>query len=252
MRMGPAGEMSIMKGDETRDRIKLAARRLFAERGVDGVPIREIVAAAGQRNVGSLHYYFRTKEALVRELVADGAKLINDRRLVMLEAMARDGGPKNLREVIEILVWPSIGLGEADGEEDTYLRFVVSLTMNHRQLFLEALEDRWNSGYQQCIAHIKSLLPDVPMPVLNQRLVFMGLYLGAVMTAREAAFDRGGRGREFWAARETMSNFIDTVQALLESSTSPTTEMERQPATALPNPLEAILTRSMLAGASAD
>ena len=61
-----------------RDQIKLAARRLFAERGVDGVSTREIVKAAGQKNQGSLNYYFGTKEELVRELVVDGAKLIDE------------------------------------------------------------------------------------------------------------------------------------------------------------------------------
>jgi AcrR family transcriptional regulator len=232
--------MSIMRGDETRSRIKLAARRLFAEKGVDGVSIREIVSAAGQRNVGSLHYYFRTKEALVRELIADGAKLINDRRLLMLEALAHEGGPKNLRAVIEILVWPSIGLGDTNGEEDTFLRFFVAMAMNHRKLCFDALGDKWSGGYRQCIAHIEALLPHIPRTILNQRLVFMGIYLGGAMTAREAAFDRGGRGRAFWEANDTMSNLIDTVQALLESPVSAQTEMEGTEAGQLPNPLGAI------------
>jgi AcrR family transcriptional regulator len=68
-----------MKDASTRDLLKLAARRLFAHRGLDGVSVRDIVLAAGQRNSGSLHYYFGTKENLARELVADGAKLIDSR-----------------------------------------------------------------------------------------------------------------------------------------------------------------------------
>lgn len=215
-----------MRGDETRERIKLAARRLFAERGVDGVSIREIVAAAGQRNVGSLHYYFRTKEALVRELVGDGARVINDRRTLMLEALRREGGPRTVRELIEVLVWPSVGLGDAQGEEDTYMRFIVSLTMNHRSLFLSALEGKWNAGYLQCVEHIRTLLQNLPEPIVNQRIVLMGIYLGAVLTTREAAYDRDGTGRDFWSAPSTMSNFIDTVQAMLEAPVSEHTRMK--------------------------
>lgn len=208
-----------MRGDETRSRIKLAARRLFAERGVDGVSIREIVAVAGQRNVGSLHYYFRTKEALVRELVVDGARLVDGRRSLMLEAMRREGGPKSLREVIEVLVWPSVGLGDGEGEEDTYMRFITSLTMNHRELFLSALEGKWSSGYLQCLEHIKALLPHVPAAIIDQRIVFMRIYLDAAMAAREAAFDGvgGAPEREFWDSRRTMSHLVDSVQAMLEA-----------------------------------
>lgn len=208
-----------MRGDETRSRIKLAARRLFAERGIDGVSIREIVAAAGQRNVGSLHYYFRTKEALVRELVVDGARLVDGRRNQMLETMRRDGGPKTLREVIEVLVWPSVGLGEGEGEEDTYMRFIASLTMNHHDLFLNALEGKWNSGYKQCLEHIKALLPHVPESVVDERIIFIRIFLDSIMAAREAAFEGAGASsnREFWASKRIMSHLIESVAAMLDA-----------------------------------
>src|ERR1700742_5014019 len=118
---------SSLKGDETRELIKLAARRLFAARGVHGVTTRQIVEATGQRNGGSLHYYFRTKEALVRELIIDGARLIDGRRKAALAALEAEGGLRNLREVLEVLVWPATNLGGAEGEEDTYIRFISNL-----------------------------------------------------------------------------------------------------------------------------
>ena len=58
-----------MLGLETRARLKEAAQRLFSERGVEGVSIDQMLAAAGQRNKASLHYHFGTKLDLVRELV---------------------------------------------------------------------------------------------------------------------------------------------------------------------------------------
>ena len=96
-----------MSNDDTPERIKRVARRMFAERGVDGVSVREIVSLAGQKNNGSLHYYFRNKEALVRELVREGARLIDDRRNALLDATEARGGPNTVREIIEILVRPS-------------------------------------------------------------------------------------------------------------------------------------------------
>ncbi len=84
------------------DTIKRIALRLFAERGVDGVTVREIAAAAGQKNHGAVGYYFGTKESLVREIVADGAKIIDDRRNALLDEIEARGGPTGIRQLILI------------------------------------------------------------------------------------------------------------------------------------------------------
>ena len=205
---------------DTRDAIKLTARRLFAIRGIDGVSVREIVVAAGQRNGGSLHYHFGTKEALVRELIVDGAKLIDDRRRVLLDDLETSSNSPSLRQVIEILVWPSIDLSaEARGLE-TYIRFINVLQMSHRQMFLDALDNQWNSGYLRCLALIRKLVPNVPPLILNQRLIFMGIYLPAVLAAREAALDEQHGTHPFWSAPYTMNNLIDSIEHLIDGPTS--------------------------------
>lgn len=209
-----------MKGDETKILIKMAARRLFATRGIDGVSVREIALAANQRNSGSVHYYFRSKEALVRELVVDGAKLIDDRRNQMFDESDNAGRLTNVRAVIEVLVESSKALGGEAGEDETYIRFISLLQGTDRQMFLDALENKWNSGYLRCLERIRSLIPRLPAQVVNQRLVFLGLYLNAALSAREAAMDGNKGVHKFWNSPTTMENFYDTAQALLEAKTS--------------------------------
>jgi AcrR family transcriptional regulator len=214
--------LSTMNQMSTRDLLKRAARRLFAARGFDGVAVRDIVDAAGQRNSGSLHYYFGTKEMLARELVADGAVLIDKRRNEKLDQIEAAGGPRNLREIVEVLVWPSTNLDEESGSEDTYIRFISMLQMSHRQLFLDALEGKWALGYQRCLAHIRRLLKKIDPEIVNQRLVFMSLYLRSVMSSREAALE-GGRLHHFWSPAFTIENLIDTIEGLLTARESRTT-----------------------------
>ncbi|MDB5669476.1 MAG: transcriptional regulator, TetR family [Alphaproteobacteria bacterium] len=221
---------SSLRGDQTRDQIKLAARRLFALRGIHGVTTREIVAATGQKNGGSLHYYFRTKEALVRELIVDGAKLIDDRRNVALDAAEEGGGPRTIRKVLEILVWPSTGLGEAEGEEDSYIRFISHLGLQERGLLDEALGGRWNSGYQRCLGHLRRLIAGLPLALVEQRLVFLSLSLRAIMAAREAALDHRREHRRFWTAGATMENLIDALEGMLVAPISPETASLLAPA----------------------
>lgn len=216
-----------MADANTRDLLKIAARRLFALRGFDGVSVRDIVLAAGQRNSGSLHYYFGSKDELARELVADGARLIDERRNKAVDRIEKRGGPKNLRELVGCLVWPSIDLaadGKNPAKEDTYIRFITMLQMSHRQLFLDALEGKWASGYERVLAHIRAMLRDLDPELLNQRLMLMSLYLRAAMSSREAALE-GGASHRVWSADVTMENLIDTIEGMLKPRPSkPTRE----------------------------
>jgi AcrR family transcriptional regulator len=178
-------------------------------------------------NSGSLHYYFGTKEELARELVADGAKLIDERRNNRLDEIEHKGGPGKLRDVIEVLVWPSTNLaGDGDAEE-TYIRFISLLQMSHRQLFIDALEGKWASGYWRCLAHIRNLLKEIDPDIVNQRLVFMSLYLRAAMSSREAALE-SDRSHHFWSQEFTMENLIDSVEGILQPLPSHATRSKLQ------------------------
>jgi len=53
----------------TRERLLDVASDLFAERGFDGVSVRDITRAA-QANLGAVTYYFQSKQALFAEVVA--------------------------------------------------------------------------------------------------------------------------------------------------------------------------------------
>jgi AcrR family transcriptional regulator len=55
---------------ETKVRILSAAARLFAERGYDGVSVRDIVAVAAV-NLGAITYHFGSKEGLFGEVLKD-------------------------------------------------------------------------------------------------------------------------------------------------------------------------------------
>lgn len=55
-------------GEPTREALVLAGYTQLAERGFEGLRTRDVAAQAGV-NVATLHYYFPTKEALVRGVV---------------------------------------------------------------------------------------------------------------------------------------------------------------------------------------
>lgn len=203
---------------EAAEHLKAVAQRLFAERGVDGVTVREIAEAAGQKNHAAVGYHFGSKEALIRELVVDGAALIDRRRNEWLDRLEAEGGPRSVREVVDVLIHASVGVtAEAPGAEETYNRFVVMLGMSHRRFFMETLGGRWNSGYQRCLDHLRRLMPDMPAAMKNQRFVFLGAYLGGVLAARESELADASRSHPTWTSAQVLAHFGDTMAALIEA-----------------------------------
>ena len=66
----PVEAGSRTKGAATREAIKLAARRAIAVDGFAGVKVADIMRTAG-KSPGAFYLYFRSKEALLHELLAE-------------------------------------------------------------------------------------------------------------------------------------------------------------------------------------
>ena len=107
---------------DTRTRILAAAERLYAERGVDGVSLREITEAAGQRNNAAVHYHFGGRDELVRALFELRWTQLEQRRAEMLAELDASGRGDDVPALVRVLVAPF-----AEAEEGTWVRFVARL-----------------------------------------------------------------------------------------------------------------------------
>src|SRR3984893_13895496 len=173
--------------EQTKDQIKVAGRVLSARHGVDAVTVQQIVDAAGQRNNAALYYHFRTKEELIRQMVVDGAAVLDARRREMLDDMEARGGPKSIREVMLVLIMPVIELGE-DERWRGYIRFTSNLQASDPKTLRAALNNRWNSGYVACFNYLKQMLP-LPSAIIEQRLSMFAIYANSILSAHEAALE---------------------------------------------------------------
>jgi AcrR family transcriptional regulator len=100
-------------GRLTRHRIIDAAERLFVERGVDAVPLREIGDAAGQRNVAAINYHFGGRDGLVRAIFDDRlATLIPRQRAMLDEVLERtfEGSMQRQRGLLAAFTTPMFEL----------------------------------------------------------------------------------------------------------------------------------------------
>ncbi|CAN7772349.1 helix-turn-helix domain containing protein [Variovorax sp. LjRoot84] len=211
-----------MRGPDTRTHIKQIALKLFAARGIDNVSVRDILVAAKQKNGGSLHYHFGSKEALVLELVSDGAQRIDAWRLQQLDALEALETPPTLRDIVKLLADPLGPRCTADQGDDTgYIPFMNSLLVRHHAMFLEGVDGQ-DAGFKRCVAHLRALLPDIPTELFNQRLRLMMLYLFTAVSAREQTGDRSTWYR-LWEHPASEENFIDSVEGMLREPASAAT-----------------------------
>lgn len=213
-------ELTLKKGERTRRRLKNTALQLIAERGLENVSIRDIQGAAGQKNNGSITYYFASRKALIHELIVDVGKVLdaaNNRRLDQLEAM---GGPRTVREVVNILL-PSFSPGEAsdNSKADYSLRFFASVLISHRDLLFEATAGQ-DRGTRRCYAHLRRLAPEMPEELLQQRLMLVLLYSLSSGASMEAAQADNQAWKNLWGYQSARSNLADTMAAIITAPVS--------------------------------
>jgi AcrR family transcriptional regulator len=92
----------VVDPEEQRRSIRDAARRVFAEHGVEGTGLVHVAAEAGVGR-SSLYHYYRDKEALIRDLTGD----LLDREEAMF--MRRLGGGEAPLQRVEALMDDLVG-----------------------------------------------------------------------------------------------------------------------------------------------
>ncbi len=211
----------------TRNRIKVSARKLFAERGVEAVTVREIVAASGAKNGGSLNYYFKSKEGLIIELLAEVFRESSDGWLIGLSELEKRGGPTCIRDVVEVLVrWPDTST--FTDPSPTASRFLSSLLFTRRHMVREFLERMNFSVFARLLDYIQDLHSDLPPAVIQQRLIYFAWYLISTKSAFES-YQAAGRKNTIWTEFDPMENLVDTATALIEAPYSMTDKKKTDP-----------------------
>ncbi len=74
-------------GSNSRERILIAAERIFADRGFDRARVEDIARSAGV-NKALIYYYFRSKEAILEELVGGFLEEALELRALSFEELA--------------------------------------------------------------------------------------------------------------------------------------------------------------------
>lgn len=191
------GPMTVA-GSSTREQMIVTAERLFGERGLGSVSLREIAVAAGQRNSAAVHYHFGNKDALVQAIFDNRMTVSNEQRMTMLAAMHADGRDSDLRSLVEALVFP---LADVTAQPDSHFAaFLIQLAsvppyrINWDWESAESLRLVWR-GIARCLD-----LPDAVIEERKRMLLHLVIHGMADRERAAAAADRGWESRLIDAA----------------------------------------------------
>ena len=196
---------------DSRERMLLVAERLFAERGIGAVSLREIGAEAGQRNNSAAQYHYGSKQGLVDAIVEYRMAPINARRLALLAAA------ETLRDLVEALVEPFVEQG--DGMAPTwYARFIERAMAEPDTRVFGSLAHPVMRGLREVVERLGAALDDLPAPVRVHRLALSGSLVVHAVAARERA--AGDPLPAAWFAADLVDATVGILTAPVSAATA--------------------------------
>lgn len=152
-------------GPSAKQQLVLTAERLFAQRGLDGVPLRQIGTEAGMANKSAVQYHFGSKESLVHAILLNRLEHLTRRRELLKARTPTD----DLRAVVEAHQLPLIEL--AEDENCFYLPFLEQLLRYDSSVSpLAALPGTHLESHQDYVARVGALIKHVPQPLRDSRI----------------------------------------------------------------------------------
>lgn len=212
--------------EQTRRQLIDAAERLFADSGIDGVSLRQINVAAGQKNSSAAHYHFGSKEALILAIYNSRMESVNARREKLLDRMEAEGTESDLRCLVEALVYPIVEEIDSGVSGRHYIRFMAQ-AMGHPQLDLTKLQSqKAGSGIGRIIDRLYDVLPHLEGPLLGQRFGLAFEQIIHSLADRERLRNQAGRRNFEVDSALFVSNLVDSIAGAMEAPVSATTKKE--------------------------
>lgn len=207
----PAGSASSdPRSNRTVQTLLDVAERLFAQRGVNQVSMREIVRESGQRNPSAARYHFGTREALIVAVVERRMAAINALRHHLLDALERSGEADDLRAVMRASVRAVADQVRATEWGGHYVQIVAELA----QWPSDTPETQVNPSHMSSLGRIESMVqhcvPDLPRAMVQRRMQMIRGYIAYTLSGwiRLNGPVTAANSRAFRQQVDTLSDFL--------------------------------------------
>lgn len=151
-------------GQRTRDGLQTAALELLAQRGQDGLTLREITERAGA-NVAAVSYHFGSLKALCDSAIEHALERYLDAQMQAIDSL---GSAPTLQEVAAAFAGPMVRAISAGGQELAVMRTVARVGIEPPEGW-ERLTAKFVQSRQEVLRVLTPHVPGVDEQELNFR-----------------------------------------------------------------------------------
>lgn len=203
----------------------VAAERLIAERGYL-VPLRDIAAAAGQRNNSAIPYHFGSRDGLVEAVVRQRLATLEVRRLELLAQ--RPAEPVDqVGPLLEALVIPMFELGAHD-ESCYYARFLEQIRNHPAVSDVANLDSVERTSVRVIVSGLDRALADLSPRLRHRRLRSLTTVLSALLADHERGVEAGR------VVADDRGAWTEVIDMLAGTLTAPVTDLAGDSRSRLP------------------
>jgi len=193
----------------TRDLLLDAAARLFAERGVDNVPIADIVRLADQRNASAVHYHFGSRDEILRAVMIRHVNDLAARRVDLLKKA--QGRPRSdVRAAAEAIVRPITEFAQGGWRQRAYLQIGSELAGAIDRVSPQVQEVLAQTAGSEAWELLRHRCTQIPSDLWQARREICIVFIGRAAADRARVLDRGGLRHDLSDTR-----FVDNLVEML-------------------------------------
>lgn len=210
----------------TRRQLILAAMRLMAETGIDGVSMRSVNAAAGARNSSAAHYHFGSKLGLIEAIVETLEQDVATVRAPLIEKLRSRANSERVsaREIIEAAYGPFMGLLFHPEYGLPGIKFLSRLIVDTGPE-LRVLANKFTGPLvHEVFGLLTEALPEVPPRALKMRILFSLINLINGMSDVTALETSPFGDMSTPGSLEAANYFIEYITAGISTPPGPMTE----------------------------
>ena len=209
----------LSRREATQTAIMHRVECLAAEKGLENISIREILARAGQKNESALQYHFKNFSGLLAAIRRARTQEVSARRQQYLEALLAKTPRLDLRQICSVMVMPAFDLAKTSPAFKTYIQAFGHELMTADREYVKAHTRALGDSALETEALLQKALPDLDRATYLTRVEHALRFVSAAMN-HHAKQPRGFKGK---SADIFIQNLIDALEGLLKAPMSPET-----------------------------